>query len=104
MASFFPAIGSWYIELATGQLFEIIAVDEKYGTIEIQYEDGDLAEYDGDAWGHLDIAMATAPEQGNAHFGSASFDVTDSSNMDNFYGDPLQDIEPESFQGFDDLF
>lgn len=101
MASFYPAIGSWYIELATGQLFEIIAVDEKNGTIEIQYEDGDLADYDADSWGHLDIAMATAPEPGGAHFGNASYDTN---GMDNFQGNPLQDIEPDSFQGFDDFY
>ncbi len=101
MASFYPAIGTWYIELATGMLFEIIAVDEKNSTIELQYEDGDLADYDTESWGHLDIAMATAPERGNAHFGSASFDT---SPMDDIVGNPLQDIEPESFQGFDDFY
>ncbi len=101
MASFYPAVGSWYIELATGQLFEIVAVDEKNSTIEIQYEDGDLADYDADSWGHLDIAMATAPEPGGAHFGDSSFDNT---MADEFYGNPLDDFEPESFHGFDDLF
>ncbi len=100
MATFFPAIDSWYQEQATGRLFEVVAVDEKYGTIEVQYEDGDIAEFDLESWGHLEITMATAPESGSAIFGDASFDSEISSN---YYGNPLEEIEPDSFSGFDDL-
>lgn len=37
-----PAIGDWY-QWRNG-LFEIVAIDEADGTLEIQYEDGSLAE------------------------------------------------------------
>ena len=101
MASFFPAIGAWYQELATNRLFEIVAVDEKYGTIEVQYEDGDIAEFDMESWGQSDITLSTAPEEGTALFGESSFDVDSNQN---YVGNPLEEIEPESFTGFDDLF
>lgn len=100
MASLYPAIGSWYVELSTGQLFEIVAVDDKYGTIEIQYEDGDIAEYDAESWGHLNVAMTAAPETGGSQFGS----TYDNDFSDDLYTNPLDDFEPETFHGFDDLF
>jgi len=100
MATFFPAIGSWYQELATGQLFEVVAVDEKYGTIEVQYGDGDIAEFEMESWGRLEITLTNAPEEGSAIFGSSSYDME---IPEEYQGNPLEEIEPDSFSGFDDL-
>ena len=55
MASFFPKVGAWYQELESSTNFEIVAVDEKHGTIEVQYEDGDIAEFDIESWGRMNM-------------------------------------------------
>ena len=52
MAVVMPVIGDWY-QKPGGQLFEVVAVDETDGTIEIQYFDGSVAPEDHS--GSLDI-------------------------------------------------
>lgn len=44
-----PAIGRCYQNVSELQLFEVVAFDEKYGTIEVQYEGGEIGEFDFDA-------------------------------------------------------
>jgi len=43
-----PIVGNWYS--SHGQLFEIVALDEDEGLIEIQHADGNLEELDLDDW------------------------------------------------------
>ena len=44
-----PGIGDWY-RLNGGQSFEVVAVDDDDGTIEIQYFDGTVEEMDVEDW------------------------------------------------------
>jgi hypothetical protein len=44
-----PGIGEWY-RLHGGDSFEIVAVDDEDGTIDIQYFDGTLEEMDVEDW------------------------------------------------------
>ncbi len=44
-----PTIGSWYKDL-DGRSFEVVAVDEEAGTVEVQYFDGTLGELELEAW------------------------------------------------------
>ena len=44
-----PGIGEWY-RLSGGELLEVVAFDEVDGTIEVQYFDGTVEEYDLDDW------------------------------------------------------
>jgi hypothetical protein len=44
-----PGIGDWY-RLQDGELFEVIAVDEADGTVEVQYFDGTLEEMELEDW------------------------------------------------------
>jgi hypothetical protein len=44
-----PSIGDWY-RLRGGESFEIVAVDDDDGTIDIQYFDGTLEEMDFEDW------------------------------------------------------
>jgi len=58
-----PGIGDWY-RLNGGQQFEVVAVDDDDGTIEIQYFDGTVEEMDVEDWesqwddGGLEAAQA----------------------------------------------
>lgn len=49
MATPHPGIGDWY-RLHGGALFEVVALDEDDGTIEIQYFDGTVEEMDIEDW------------------------------------------------------
>lgn len=105
MASFFPRIGAWFKDTDTHQRFEIVAIDEKQSTIEVQYFDGDITEFDIESWGALNIHETEAPEEIYAGFESLSA-YGDEAPLDSTFiqGNPLESIEPETFSGFDDLF
>jgi hypothetical protein len=49
MAAPHPGIGDWYRQ-SGGELFEVVALDEDDGTIEIQYFDGTVEEMDSEDW------------------------------------------------------
>lgn len=60
-----PSIGDWY-RREGGDLFEVVAVDDDDGTVEIQYFDGTVEEIDIEDWeaqweDHL-IELADPPE------------------------------------------
>ena len=44
-----PGIGEWY-RLSSGELLEVVAYDAADGTIEVQYFDGTVEEFDFDDW------------------------------------------------------
>jgi hypothetical protein len=43
-----PIVGDWY--RSHGQLFEVVAIDERDDIVEIQHADGDLEEIDLEDW------------------------------------------------------
>lgn len=45
-----PDIGNWYRRSNGGELFEVVAVDDDDGTLEIQYFDGTVEEMDIEDW------------------------------------------------------
>lgn len=104
MALIPPAIGNWYQDVSELQLFEVVALDEKNSTIEIQYEGGEISEFDFDAWNQLHLISAAAPEDGNAGYGFSAEDHWSKENpMDFNCNNPLEMIEPDIFPGFDDF-
>jgi len=60
-----PAIGEWY-RMHGEQLFEVVAIDEDAGTIEVQYFDGTVEELELDDWNEQwksgALEAAEAPE------------------------------------------
>ncbi len=56
-----PRIGDWY-RTATGDNFEIVALDTDDDTLDIQYFDGTVEEIDLDTWHELDIEAIEPPE------------------------------------------
>ena len=57
-----PVVGLWYNHLDKGDLFQVVALDEQSGTIEIQEFDGDLDEIDLEEWRQMTIEAAAPPE------------------------------------------
>ena len=65
MAFLFPDVGDWY-RLQGGSPFEVVAVDEDDGTLEVQYVDGTVEEIDladWRAWTEQRALQATDPSE-----------------------------------------
>jgi|GEM_PF-1593188 len=58
-----PEIGSWYRDIQN-RLFEVIALEDE-DTIEVQYYDGDITEYDRESWDLLCVNIVSEPGVGN---------------------------------------
>ncbi|HZD52876.1 MAG TPA: DUF6763 family protein [Woeseiaceae bacterium] len=56
-----PVIGRWY-RYPDGRLFEVVAVDEKDATVELQHFDGTLDEVELATWTGMLIESVGAPE------------------------------------------
>lgn len=56
-----PIVGDWY-QCRDGELFEVVAIDADDRTIEVQYFDGTLEEFDNSEWLTLSPEPAEAPE------------------------------------------
>lgn len=60
-----PDIGEWY-RVRGGDLFEVVAIDDSDATVEVQYFDGTVEEFDLDDWeaqrANGEIEDAEAPD------------------------------------------
>lgn len=93
MAVAIPIIGEWY-QKTNGSLFEIVAIDDEDGTIEIQYFDGTIAEVDLEAWHQAQYQSAEAPED---YSGSLDIEPEDCTEIERAskaeWADPLDYLD-----------
>jgi len=54
-----PEIGLWYRDIQN-RLFEVVALESE-DAIEVQYYDGDVAEYDRESWDLLCVNIVSEP-------------------------------------------
>jgi hypothetical protein len=73
MAVAYPVIGKWF-RCRGANTFEVVAVDEDDGTIEIQHFDGTIEEVDFEFWPDLLSVEVSAPEDSS---GSVDMDPDD---------------------------
>jgi hypothetical protein len=90
MAVRFPVIGNWF-RRPDDILFEVVAVDEDDGTIEIQQFDGTIGEVEIENWQQMLLIEVSAPEDWS---GSVDMDPEDyvgkkESEMPTGFHDPL---------------
>lgn len=83
-----PEIGAWYRRRHSSTSFEVVALDETHGTIEIQYSDGGLGELDWQAWQIGKYVDAPPPDDALSVMG---MDEEDGSEDDLQLEDPLFD-------------
>jgi len=57
-----PIIGYWYHHPEKAQEFQVVAIDEHTDTIEVQYFDGNLDEFEMSTWYELDMERVEEPE------------------------------------------
>lgn len=98
-----PGIGDWY-RLSAGQLFEVVAVDDDDGTIEIQYFDGTVEEMDVEDWesqwdeGGLEAAQAPEDWSGSVDVEGSEEDAR---SADSLAEDRDRDLRMSPLDGID---
>ena len=89
-----PSIGDWY-KAEGGSIFEVVALDEDEGTIEIQYFDGAVEELDSDAWAELTLEAVEPPEDWSGSLDiereDYGVDLETSNHLD--WANPLDEFE-----------
>jgi hypothetical protein len=63
-----PTIENWYEDTASGRTFRVVAIDEDNDAIDVQYFDGDLAEFDFSSWRESALVPIEPPEDAAAPF------------------------------------
>ena len=99
-----PIIGDWYCS-PTGELFEVVAVDNDDRTIEIQYFDGTLEEYDQDTWNAQGIVEADAPEDWTGSFDvdQEDYDVEAETPQNAAWSAPSEFLDRSESSGFSEF-
>ena len=87
-----PVIGNWYDPLDKGGLFQVVAIDEDSGTIEIQEFDGNLDELDHAEWRQMRLEEAAPPEDWTGPMGEVETDDLGYSDL------PAEEGLPESLE------
>jgi hypothetical protein len=57
-----PIEGNWYHHIDREQDFMVVDVNEKEGTVDIQYFDGDIEELEMEEWEEMDLEEIEPPE------------------------------------------
>jgi hypothetical protein len=87
MTELSPVIGRWYRH-ETGELFEVVAYDERDGAIEIQYFDATVEEMDKDDWDQMQLEEAEPPEDWS---GSVDVDEKETEELEDSPGENFDD-------------
>jgi hypothetical protein len=99
-----PTIGQWY-RGPTGDLFEVVAIDNDDDTIEIQYFDGTLEEYDQDTWKLQGLIEADAPEDwtGSVDVDQEDYDIEAETPQNAAWSAPSEFLDRSESNGFSEI-
>ena len=99
-----PVVGGWYNDLQTNALFEVVYWDPATLTIETQYLDGEVSEYDLDALREMLLQRAEAPEDWRS-----AYELDDDDMLDpdlpmhpEDWINPVNSIEPDTMYGVEE--
>lgn len=100
-----PAVATWYKNLQTLELFEVIDWDPANLTIEAQYLDGEVSEFDLDAWREMSLEEVEAPEDWRTAFELDDDDLLDPDlpMHPEDWASPINSIEPDAMYGVEDI-
>lgn len=92
-----PIVGTWYQHLDKGQPFQVVALDQEHGLVEIQHFDGDIEELSLDEWYESELDIAEEPENWSGALDIAERDdlgteITDTNDSD--WSEPFREIKP----------
>ena len=77
-----PIIGSWYKDVENSLKFRVVAIDDSDDSIEVQYLNGDIGEFDNDTWYASNFLGIEDPEDWNAAYGEMDMDDLGYSDTD----------------------
>ncbi len=92
-----PVIDQWYKDVENNLTFKVVAIEESDDTIDVQYNNGDIGEYDNDSWYNSTFDFIEDPEDWSAPFDDLESDDLGFSNSDTRRTDmddmPLKDYQ-----------
>ena len=92
-----PVIEQWYKDVENNLTFKVVAIEESDDTIEVQYHNGDIGEFDNDSWYNSTFDFIEDPEDWSAPFDDLESDDLGFSNSDTRRTDmddmPLKDYQ-----------
>jgi hypothetical protein len=99
-----PVVGAWYKDMQTQEVFEVIDWDPANLNIETQYLDGEVSEYDLDAWREMQLETVEAQEDWRAAFELDDDDLLDPDlpMHPQEWTSPVNTIEPDAMYGVED--
>jgi len=69
-----PIEGNWYCNLDTDQDFMVVDMNEKEGTVDIQFFDGDIEELEMEEWEEMDLEEIEPPDDWTGALGDMESD------------------------------
>ena len=89
-----PIVGAWY-QFPEGETLEVVALDPEEQTIEVQFYDGTVEEYDFDTWDELGLQTAEPPEDwsGSLDLSGEDYGVDLDRPAGENHANPLDDLE-----------
>jgi len=87
-----PEIGTWF-RVGEGKTFEVVAVDDKDRTVEIQHFDGTVEEVDVDSWRQLGAEPIQAPEDWSGSLDVDTVDLPETEEKHQDFDDPLDFVD-----------
>ncbi|MFT5887203.1 MAG: hypothetical protein ACI9BO_000007 [Zhongshania sp.] len=101
-----PQLGCWYKDMETGELFEVVAVDDDSDSVETQLIDGELGQYYMESWRLLKLRQIEEPEDWRNAFELSDDDYRhlDDTLVPENWSNPLSEIEPDIINGLIDEY
>ncbi len=90
-----PNVGSWYKDVQLGAVFEVVALDERDQTIETQYLDGEIGEFDLESWRELILEPSSGPEDWRMPFEIGDELDSDAASLRIDWANAINQIEAE---------
>ena len=91
-----PVIDNWYHHAEKAQKFLVTAIDEHSDTVEIQYFDGTLDEFDLVTWYSMDVEPVEAPEDWTGAVDMDDLDSVDAEMSSEDWQAPYDEVMEKS--------
>ena len=88
-----PVIGRWYKDFENNLTFKVVAIQGNDESIDVQYADGDLGEYDNETWYNSTFDYIEDPEDWSAPFGDLETDDLGYSDTDRHVRADQEDLD-----------
>lgn len=94
-----PIIGEWY-QMPEGTTFEVVALDQEEGTVEIQYFDGAIEEFDLPSWEQIPLQIVEQSEDwsGSVDIMHEDFMTDISALTQEDWSNPLDEIDSDALE------